>query len=172
MGQLGGSGHRSGLSYSRANLDADPGFKTGLWIPWASAGLSGLGPGFWAALCVKHQGPTSEAHARPLVTPAPARHYVPLPKAPRAACGCFPHRPSLSQSPCSSVPSPVRPVVQPVLNAGPLLAGLQSVVFTEFIVFLGMRLCDAITPTLRLLAKETFFIEIKLTQRRVFKCKM
>lgn len=56
-------------------------------------------------------------------------------------------------------------------NAGLLLAGLQSVVFTEFIVFLGMGLCDAITPTLRLLAKETF-VEIKLTQRRVFKCKM
>lgn len=44
-----------------------------------------------------------------------------------------------------------------------LPAGLRSVVFTEFIVFLGMRLCDVVTPTPRLLAKEPFLIEIRLT---------
>lgn len=45
MGQLGGSGYGSGVSYCRASLDPDPGFKAGLWIPWGSAGSAGWAQG-------------------------------------------------------------------------------------------------------------------------------
>lgn len=182
--KLGGSKWRSGLwvswrgcgswvSYGRARRDRGPGLQA--VDSWALAGLGRLAPGSWLGSALLRgwstRSPASEAHAKLPVTSRPCTSL----KCPWLKQATWPSIASVMGGGHHSTVVSVRYLLAPY-NSSPcylsdsrcsiparLVAGSKSIVFTELIVFLGMRLYDAITPTLRLLAKEKSFIEIKLT---------
>lgn len=132
VGRLGGPSCESGVSWCRASLDPDQDFRRELWTPWGPAGLSRPGPSLWAALCMKCQGPTPGPQA-----PQPLANAGCPGRSAREG-GAFPPVLTTAPSSCPSIHSPGGPVRRQVLNAG-LRSSRELVVFSEFIVFLGMR---------------------------------